>query len=107
MAVSSISPMYVGQTLPNYTRTLTTNSGVVVNLTGAILSMKLVNQMTGQVIICSGTWVIDNASQGLAHYPWQVGDTAVAGVWDAYVVAAYSGSNEDFQPETIVIAPHP
>ena len=107
MQTSPISPMYTGQTLPYYQPSFDTNTGAVVPLTGATLSLKMVNLTTGAEIIGSGVWTIDNAAQGLAHYAWAAADTATAGNYAVYSIASFSGAMEYFQPEIISILPAP
>ena len=107
MAVSTDSPRYVGGILPAHAVTITDDSGNVVNLTGATLTSKMVNQLTGAVNVCGGVWTITNAAAGQATYSWQTADLAVPGVWDFYTTATYGTSPQEFEPETIVILAHP
>ena len=108
MTMSLDSPRYVGGLLPPHADTITDSQGNAVNLTGATITLRLVNQMNPtQIINCAGTPVIDNATLGQYHYPWQSADLATPGVWDLSVTASYGGVPREFDPSTIVILSHP
>lgn len=80
------SPIYVGDTGKPYApvfQTINPNTGDLepVPLAGLTLSMKMKEQETGVIKVCSGPWTIDDAAGGLAHYDWQAGDVDTAGIW--------------------------
>lgn len=78
----SYSPMYVGNLSPALNVLLLDDSGnsLISGLTAGAISMVMFNSQ-GVQKACSGTWTIDNASIGAAHYQWVATDTNTAGRW--------------------------
>ena len=104
---TNISPMYVGDTSPNLQITVTDDTGAAINLTGATITMKL--QLTTSTTATSGigSWTIDNAALGKAHYVWNVADTANAGEYYLWINLAFSGSNQHLDPLDIIFLANP
>jgi hypothetical protein len=89
--IDDYSPIYVGDTGAPFSPTFQHADGTAVNLTGATITMEMVNDDTGAVINCAGTWTIDSAPNGEAHYQYQSADVATAGLWKLYVTITVGG----------------
>ena len=101
------SPMYVGDTEVNFAPVFAHKvDGSPVNLTGATISMKMQNE-AGTVKVCGGTWTIDSAANGQAHYVWQAADVNTAGTWFLYITITIGGLpvHGDFKILEILTAP--
>ncbi|MBF6588918.1 MAG: hypothetical protein IVW57_00120 [Ktedonobacterales bacterium] len=86
-----ISPWQVGQTLPVWTPTWTYDNGSPVNLTGATLSLLIVNVTTGVVLAGAGTFTVVNGSLGQAQYAWATADCAEPGQYVLIAKATFAG----------------
>ena len=101
VVIDDFSPMYVGDTLIPFAPIFQHRDGSNFDLTGATLSMKMLSA-TGTKV-CSGVWVIDNATSGKAHYPWQAGDVDTAGIWTLYVEITVGGQFVHADTKTLEI----
>lgn len=86
MVYEDYSPLWLGDTgtpfAPVFQKVDPTSGQLVAfNLTGLTISMKMKEQESGVIKVCSDTWTIDNAAGGQAHYGWQAGDVNTAGIW--------------------------
>ena len=112
------SPIYIGDTQAIFAPQFFNKNGTPVNLSGCTISMtmELYSSIASTVAVgttktCSGTWVIDDATNGKAHYPFQSADVNVSGVWNLWVVITNgSGSpvhadDGNSNPKRIVILP--
>lgn len=106
MSAEDYTPIYVGDTAVPFAPTFTHKDGTAVNLSGATISMKMVSE-TGTTKTCSGSWTIDNASAGQAHYNWQNADVSTAGTWTLYVVITTGGSPVHADPKLLEIQTAP
>jgi hypothetical protein len=97
--------MYMGDTEVPFAPAFVHADGTPVVLTGATLSMKMQNINSGVVQTCSGTWTIDDAAGGLAHYQWQAGDVATVGIWMLYITITIGGLPVHADTKTLVILP--
>lgn len=86
------SPIYAGDTGAKFAPTFQYGDGTPFNLTGLTLSMKMVNEANISKI-GTGTWTIDNASTGQAHYQYSSADVNTPGVWSLYIVATDGSGN--------------
>lgn len=77
------SPMYVGDTYI----ALAPSFGM--DLTGAAIELKMVNEPGTTIKTGVGAWVIDDASNGLAHYNWSPSDVDTAGMWTLYIKVTF------------------
>jgi hypothetical protein len=89
------TPIYQGDTGTPFApvfQKIDPNSGnpVPVPLNGLTLSMKMKEQETGEIKTCAAAWVIDNATAGQAHYPWQAGDVDTPGIWQVQITCTDS-----------------
>ena len=92
VVADDFSPVYVGDTGVNFAPVFAHKvDGSAVNLSGATITMKMQNEV-GTVKTCSGTWTIDNASGGQAHYQWQAADVNTAGDWTLYITITIAGA---------------
>lgn len=89
-----IQPIYVNQGDYGFSLgpwTLKDSNGNVVDLTDAVLSLKvqLANDTTKTDLTLAGSMHVDIATQGLCHYILGNGDFADPGTYNAQVVANY------------------
>lgn len=93
--VDDYSPIYQGDTLqPLSVQFAEYNSAgqlQAYSLTGLTISIKFVNE-AGTVIAGTGTWTIDDAANGLAHYTYASADIATPGLWTLYIKLTNSTS---------------
>lgn len=75
-------------TAPAIRGTIKDGNGEVVNLAGASARF-LMRTQTGSVVVDAAA-VIVNAAAGIVEYVWQVGDTAIAGLFRAEFEITYS-----------------
>lgn len=83
-STEDFSPIYVGDTGAPFDPRFLHKDGTAIDLTGATLSMRMQNENTNAVIVCTGTWTIDPDqvnNKGLAHYAYASGDVATAGMY--------------------------
>jgi hypothetical protein len=108
------SPMYVGDTLrpfaPVFAQKQADGTYTAVNIAGATITMKMQGTdsiTSGTTKTCNGTWSIDDAANGKAHYAWQTADVNTAGLWALYVTISIGGLpvHGDFKLLQILTAP--
>jgi hypothetical protein len=78
------SPRYVGDLSRPLSHTFTDHSGVVFSLAGVVaanMTFHMKNINSGTTKTGGGTWTIDDAANGVAHYTWVAGDVDTAGLW--------------------------
>lgn len=77
------------------------------SLTGATISM--VMHEDDQEIVKAGTgiWVIDNPSDGRAHYEYHANDVNQTGLWKLYITITKSGEAITADPKVLEILPIP
>jgi hypothetical protein len=85
------SPMYTGDTGNPFGAIFQHKDGTPFILTGATISMKMVSSDAITIKTCSGTWVVDDAQNGIAHYPWQAADVNTADNWTMFVTITIGG----------------
>lgn len=89
-------PITVGDTLypfsPQFVTYDSSGTPVALPLSGLTISMKMKNEV-GTVKTCANAWVIDNATAGQAHYPWNAADVDTAGIW-TLAIALTNGSGQ-------------
>ena|SRR5580765_877627 len=68
------------------------NDGTPVNLTGATITMKM-QEAEGALKICTGSWVIDSAINGQAHYNYSAADVSTVGNWSLYITITIGGAS--------------
>src|SRR6266702_6686559 len=72
-------------------------------LTGVTISMKMKEQESGVLKVCSGPWTIDDALGGKAHYAWQSTDVDTAGIW-LIQVACTNGAGQVVHADVKVLS---
>lgn len=104
--IEDYTPMSVGDTGVPFSPVFVHKDGTPVDLTNTTISMKIINDL-GTVKTCSGTWTIDDATNGKAHYDWQSNDVNMDGDWQIYVVITNSLGpiHADTKPLTILQVP--
>ncbi|SRR5579885_419040 len=98
------SPLYLGDTLVPLSVQFSTKDGTAINLTGAALAL-VMESSAGVRQVGTGTWTIDNAAAGQAHYTWSSADVAQSGTWTIQVAITINGQTEHCDPKTLVIVP--
>lgn len=85
--VDDYSPIMTGDTLaplvPSFTK-LVNGVPAAYDLSGLTLSLKMMNE-AGTIKTGAGTWTIDDATNGLAHYTYASTDVDTAGTWTLYI----------------------
>jgi len=104
--VDDYSPIYVGDTGIPFAPVFQHMDGSTFNLSGATVTMKMQDQ-DGNLKTCNGTWTVDDAVNGKAHYTWQSADVSTAGVWNLYITITIAGSpvHADMKQLQILSAP--
>lgn len=102
--IDDYSPMYEGDTLPALVCQFQAKDFSAINLSGATFSLVLVSS-TGTRKVGAGTWTIDNAAAGQAHYTWDPTDTSQAGSWNLQVAMTISGQTQHFDLKPLDIDP--
>jgi len=63
------------------------------DLTGLTITMKMQNANDTSVSKSgTGTWTIDNATAGQAHYTWDSADVDTPGIWTLFIKLTNSGT---------------
>lgn len=114
------SPVFVGDTGAPFAPQFLHKDGTPVNLTGATITMKLqqiisigtVAESVGVVKTAAGTWTIDDAMNGKAHYVYAAGDVDTPGTWNRYITITIGGlplhaDDGAGNPKPLVIEPAP
>lgn len=112
------SPIYTNDTQAIFAPQFFHKDGSTVDLTNCTISMtmELYSNISSTVVIgttktCAGSWVIDSAANGQAHYQFQSADVNVSGVWNLWVVITDSGGHPvhaddgNSNPKRITILP--
>lgn len=82
--VEDYSPIYVGDTAAKLAPSFQHKDGSVVSLAGLTISMKMQDQYNNPKT-CTGTWVIDDVSNGIAHYIYTANDVNTVGIWKLFI----------------------
>lgn len=109
------SPIYQGDQGTPFAPQFLHADGSPVSLSGATITMKMqltdaigpIVDVVGTVITCAGTWTIDDATNGKAHYQYQSADVASPGVWNLYITITISGVPVHADTKQLVILPAP
>jgi hypothetical protein len=108
MAIDDYSPVYCGDLGSPFAIQFLHKDGTPVNLAYATISMKMENQDSPLTVkTCSGTWTIDDAINGKAHYQWQTADVSTVGMWMLYVKITIGGLPVTADPKILEILPVP
>lgn len=97
------NPVYVGDTASIFAPVFLHRDKTPEDLSGCTITMKLEmyaddyesGVAVGTVKTCSGTWTIDDATNGKAHYQYQSGDVDTPGVWNRWITI----TNADNKPK--------
>jgi hypothetical protein len=83
------SPVTEGDTLINFVPQFGQYvSGILqpFDLTDLTITMKMQNANDTSIVqVGAGTWTIDNATQGQAHYVYGAADVAIPGIWNLFI----------------------
>jgi hypothetical protein len=86
------SPIYVGDVGAPFNPVFEYADGTLVDLTGATITMKFLNENTAAIITTTGTWTIDtDPTTGKASYAYASNDVSVAGLYTIYITITKSG----------------
>lgn len=102
--IEDFAPKYVGDTLDPLVGQFQYKDGTPIPLAGATFTLVMVSN-TGTRQVGTGTWTIDNASAGQAHYSWSAADVATAGTWTIQVSYTIGGQTEHCDPKILPILP--
>jgi hypothetical protein len=101
--VDDFSPIRVGNTGATFAPQFLHKDGKPQPLDSVTITMKMKNRGTGTIRDATGTWVIDDAAEGLAHYAYSADDVAVAGLFDLLITLTKNGKPEDADTKTLRI----
>lgn len=102
------SPLYLGDTGTPWSTVFVYKNGLPYDLTGATLSLKLESVPRRVVKIGEGTWSIDDATNGRAHYNWNENDVDTVGNWNMYItILTEAGKIIHPDPKPLTILPAP
>lgn len=101
------SPVYVADYGAILAPQFTYADGTFVPLTGATISLKMQDIDYGTIKTCSGTWTIDDATNGKAHYQYQAPDLDTAGMWKLFVTITIGGKPVHADERLLQIKPAP
>jgi hypothetical protein len=100
MIIEDDSPIYVGDVGEIFAPQFLHKDQTPKDLSGCTISMKLelLTDISSGVPIgtlktCSGTWVIDDAVNGKAHYQYQAWDVDTPGIWGRWVKITDASGN--------------
>ena len=102
--VEDYSPRYTGDLSRPLSHTFTDHSGVVFSLAGVVaanMTFHMKNINTNVTKTGGGVWVIDDAANGVAHYPWVAGDVDTAGLWQIQAGVPFSDGQLHFDVREI------
>jgi hypothetical protein len=105
MVTDDFSPMYAGDTLNPFSPQFSYRDGSPVNLTNATITLVMVNSAPYSRQAGTGTWVIDNAAAGQAHYNWSSADVSTPGTWTIQVEIVVGGEPLHFDSKILQIDP--
>lgn len=105
MTIDDFSPMYAGDTLSPFSPQFNHKDGSPVDLTAATITLVMVCSAPFSRQVGTGTWVIDNATAGQAHYNWSSADVATPGTWAIQVEITVGGEPLHFDSKLLVIDP--
>lgn len=93
------SPIVIGDTGNPLRVTFTDGFDVPYVLAGSTFALSLLNLNTSEenAITGIGTWVIVDATNGIAQYAWNAADVATAGVYAIKVVVTFPGGPVTFK----------
>lgn len=96
LVADGYSPILQGDTLVNFTPQFAQYVNGVLqayNLTGLTISMKMQSTNDPTIVqVGTGTWTIDNAAAGQAHYVYSAADVATPGVWTLFIKLTQTSS---------------
>ena len=84
------SPIFCGDVGAAFAPQFIHEDGSPVDLTGATISM-VMQETSGITKVAAGTWTIDIAANGQAHYSYNAADVDTAGSWTLYIAISISG----------------
>ena len=99
------SPVFVGDTGSILSAQFLDNENNPIPRAGATIGMKMQNGAT--LNVCAGSWTIDDATNGLAHYAYQSADVSTPGTWMLYVTVTVGGKPRHMDPRQLVILSAP
>src|SRR5712691_2324545 len=97
------SPVYLNGIGAKFVPTFRHKDGTPVDLTGATLSLKMVNISDQSIKNGSGSWTIDNAPLGQTHYTYGAGDLNEIGEFQLWAIATVGGIPNPADPKILVV----
>lgn len=99
------SPIRVGATGSPFAPQFLYGDGTPVNLTGATISMVMFDGYTAKT--GAGTWTIDDAANGKAHYTYDAADVAKDADWQLIITITIGGKPVYADVKNLLILPVP
>jgi hypothetical protein len=101
------SPIYCGDLASPLSVQFLHKDGTAHDLTGATISMKMLSMDGAATKTCAGTWTIDDATNGQAHYGYASTDVDTAGNWQLYIKIVNDDGQIHADPKVLSIFPVP
>lgn len=89
MAKVTIPSAIQNARLPGRQLTWSRADGTAEDLTGAVLSARAMNKLTGEVLVITGTLTVTDPTNGIFTWAFSEEDVAVAGDYDLQFTATY------------------
>jgi hypothetical protein len=105
MADDDFSPIKVGATGETFAPQFLHKDGTPVNLSGATISMIMFDGYTAKA--GAGTWIIDDAANGKAHYLYDAADVAKDADWQLFIAITIGGKPIYADVKNLLILPVP
>lgn len=99
------SPIRVGATGSPFAPQFLYGDGTPVNLSGATISMIMFDGYTAKA--GAGTWTIDDATNGKAHYTYDTNDVAKDADWQLFITITIAGKPVYADVKNLLILPVP
>lgn len=104
--VDDFSPVSVGDTGAPFAPQFLHKDGSPQPLIGATITM-IMEDAEGNTKNAAGTWVIDDPSNGQAHYLYDANDVNTAGNWILYITITIGGKPLTADTKSLEIKPKP
>jgi hypothetical protein len=100
-------PIYVGDTASPLAPQFLHKDGTAHDLSGATITMKMLLMGSTTTKTGAGTWTIDDATNGEAHYTYAAVDVDTPGNWELYIKITNASGPIHADPKILPILPVP
>lgn len=106
VVVDDFSPIYKNDTGAPFAPQFVYGDNTPVNLTGATIAT-VFKASDGTAKNGQGTWTIDDAANGKAHYVYHANDVTTPDEWELYITITIGGKPVHADKKTLVILDTP